>query len=201
VLCFHGEDETIVDARDGIGAELLRLGAGFFLAGQRGAGPSTGQQTFPALLSDAELALAAAKVRPSELVVFGRSLGSLAAIELASRHRLRGLIIESGVADVGEIIRAAVTPAALGVPAEVLAQALRERYDHRRKLARHKAPILVLASGQDEKIDRSHAARLLVWAGGDDRELIVFRRGRHAQLLEENRAAYAAALAGFLRRL
>jgi alpha-beta hydrolase superfamily lysophospholipase len=201
VLFFHGNGETADDARRTIGAELLGLGAGVFLAEQRGAGGSTGRQTFPALLDDAHAILAATGVPPERVVVFGRSIGSLAAIELAGRHRLAGLVLESGIADVGERIRAHAKPEELGASDADLDAAVRARFDHEAKLARHLAPILVLASGRDERIDRTHAARLAIWAGSDDKELVVFRRGRHHEVLSENRGGYLKALRGFLARV
>lgn len=79
--------------------------------------------------------------------------------------------------------------------------AVAARFDHEAKLARHRTPILVLASGRDERIDRTHAARLAIWAGSDDKELVVFGRGRHHEVLSENRAGYLKALRGFLARV
>lgn len=199
VLVFQG-GETVAEGRRGVGAELQAMGTGVFLAGRRGAGGSTGKQTFATLLDDAEALLAATGAAPATVVAFGRSLGSLAAIELASRHALRGLIIESGIADVAEHIRTQVAPSELGITAKTLDLAVHERYDHEHKLARHRAPILVLCSGKDERVDRTHAARLTTWAGSEEKELVVFPRGGHASVFAENRAAYVQALRRFLAR-
>ena len=201
VLFFHSNGETADDARREIGAELLRMGVGVFVAEQRGTGSSTGRQTFPALLDDAHAILAAAGVPPERVVAFGRSIGSLAAIELAASHRLAGLVLESGIADVGERIRAHAKADELGTSDAELDAAIAARFNHAAKLARHTAPILVLASGRDERIDRAHAARLAIWAGSADKELIVFNRGRHHEVFDENRPAYLRALRGFLARV
>ncbi len=201
VLFFHGNGETADDARREIGADHVGLGAGVWIAEHRGVGGSTGRQTFPALLADAHAILAATGVPPERVIVFGRSIGSLAAIELASRHRLAGLVLESGIADVGERIRAHARPDELGATDAELDAAIKTRFDHEAKLARHTAPILVLASGRDERIDRTHALRLAVWAGSDDKELVVFPRGRHHEVLSENRDKYLRALRAFLTRV
>jgi len=201
VLYFAGNGETVAAARRGIGAELTALGLGVFLTERRGVGGSTGQQTFPALLDDAERLLRATETPPERVVAFGRSLGSLAAVELASRHRLAGLVLESAIADLGERIRAQLDPAALGVTPEHLDAAVHERFDQKQKLARHRAPTLVLHAGTDERIDRSHALRLAMWAGSADKELVIFPRGGHADVLAANRKAYARALREFFARL
>ena len=58
----------------------------------------------------------------SELIFFGRSVGSIFAIEAASRFPdAAGLVLESGIADVLERLLLRVQPEELGVTAQELA--------------------------------------------------------------------------------
>ena len=52
-----------------------------------------------AMLGDGEAAIAAAAIAPGKVIAFGRSIGSIQAIELVHRQPgIAGLIIESGIA-------------------------------------------------------------------------------------------------------
>ena len=55
------------------------------------------------MLGDGEATVKAAGLAPERVIAFGRSIGSLYAIELAHRQpALAGLILESGIADPSE---------------------------------------------------------------------------------------------------
>lgn len=66
-------------------------------------GRSTGKAQLVAMLGDGEAAMKAAGIPAEKAIVFGRSIGSLYAIELAYRQpTIAGLILESGIADPSE---------------------------------------------------------------------------------------------------
>ncbi len=88
ILFFHGNGEIVSDY-DGFAALYNAAGANLAVAEYRGYGKSGGSPTFAALLSDAHVILDAVKKEladrkySSALYIMGRSLGSVAALELA----------------------------------------------------------------------------------------------------------------------
>jgi pimeloyl-ACP methyl ester carboxylesterase len=198
---FHGNGEVVADYLPDYPTELDALGVNTFLAEYRGYGGSTGVPSLTTLLGDSERVFAALGLPEERVVVYGRSLGSFAAIELASRHPgLAGVILESGIADPLERLLIRVTPEELGCTEAALTAAAAERLDHRRKLGAYKGRLLVMHAAGDSMVDSSHAQRNHEWGGGTDKRLLLFPRGDHNSVLFENHAAYWAAMSDFLVR-
>ncbi|MEQ9365367.1 MAG: alpha/beta fold hydrolase, partial [Leptospirales bacterium] len=114
VLIFHGNGETVPDfnfvARGFL--ELARLNV--FVVDYRGYGWSTGRPTLRSLIEDARPVVrfflrtleeqnAATGARPPRPILFGRSLGSAPASEIAASElagNFSGLILDSGFSDI-----------------------------------------------------------------------------------------------------
>jgi pimeloyl-ACP methyl ester carboxylesterase len=201
VIHFHGNGEIVADYLPGFADLILGLGVNLVLAEYRGYGGSSGTPSLSALLDDAEAVLEATGLPPARVIPFGRSLGSYPAIHLAGRHRVAALIVESGIADPMERILVRVAPEELGVTREELAAEVAELLDPEPKLARHRAPILVLHAIEDSMIDATHAVRLASWAASQHRELVLLPRGDHNDVFAANQAAYVRALRELLTRL
>jgi pimeloyl-ACP methyl ester carboxylesterase len=200
VIHFHGNGEVVADYVPTFANLMVGLGVNVIFAEYRGYGASSGRPSLSAVLDDAEAVLRAARQPPDRVIAYGRSMGSYAAIELASRHPLAGLVIESGIADPLERVLLRVTPDELEVAAPALAAEVEQLLDHQRKLERHRAPILVLHAVRDEIVDASHAVRLASWAASEDRELVLLPRGGHNDVLGQNHAAYLKSLSAFFLR-
>jgi alpha-beta hydrolase superfamily lysophospholipase len=196
VLHFHGNGEVVADFPEAFGPILAGLGVGACFAEYRGYGGSTGTPSLTSLLDDAHAVADALGVPDRRLVAFGRSLGSLPAIELAARRPLAGLILESGIADPLERILLRVTPEELGGTHALLAAEASARLDHRRKLEAFAGPLLVLHAARDSLVDRSHAERTAAWGRG---QLVMFPRGDHNSIFAANADEYLGALRGFLK--
>jgi alpha-beta hydrolase superfamily lysophospholipase len=201
VLHFHGNGEVVADYVPEFAQAILALGVNIAFAEYRGYGGSTGRCSLGTILDDSEAVFQALALPPGDVIAFGRSLGSYAAIELASRHPLAGLVIESGIADPLERILMRVSPEELGVSAAALHGEVATLLGHERKLAAFHGPILVLHAIRDDLVDASHAVRIASWAAGEDRELVLFARGDHNSILAANRAEYFSALTGFIARV
>jgi pimeloyl-ACP methyl ester carboxylesterase len=202
LIHFHGNGELAADYALGQSSALFGLGVNLCFAEYRGYGASTGVPTLRSLIDDCEFHLQALGVPANRLVAYGRSLGSLAAIELASRHRdLAGLILESGVADLLERLRVRVDLASLGIPPAALADDVARHFHNRAKLQAYPGPMLVMHTENDGMIDPRHAQNLLAWGGGAEKELILFPLGNHNTILQFNRVDYRRAVRSFLDRL
>jgi pimeloyl-ACP methyl ester carboxylesterase len=198
VVYFHGNGELAADCDRHL--HDLFTGVNVCFAEYRGYGASDGTPQLAAMLGDGERVVAALGVPAEWVVAFGRSLGSVYAVELARRlPALAGLILESGLADLAELWSVVADDDALGLPPGAAAAALAERFDHRAKLAGYAGPVLVLHTAGDRLVPPSHAERLHAWAGGADRRLVLFPRGDHNTILGANVAEYVVAVRRFLR--
>ena len=112
VVHFHGNGEVVADWQDGFDRVINRLGWDLLLAEYRGYGGSTGQPQLGRMLDDVAAVMAAAGP-PERLVVFGRSVGSLFALEAVARcPEVAGLVLllharHDGLVDVSHAERLA----------------------------------------------------------------------------------------------
>ncbi len=106
ILFFHGNGEIVADYEDMASFYTKMLRINFFPVDYRGYGRSGGSPTVTAMMHDCHEILDYAEKWLKEngyngpLIMMGRSLGSVSALELAAHHqdRIDGLIIESGLA-------------------------------------------------------------------------------------------------------
>jgi pimeloyl-ACP methyl ester carboxylesterase len=201
VLHFHGNGELAAEYAAGSAEFFLCLGVNVCFAEYRGYGGSTGTPGLGAMLGDGEQIVRALGVPPERLVVFGRSLGSVYAIELARRlPRIAGLILESGIADLLECWPVADSDLErCGFRSGELQREVAEHFDHRAKLQHYPGPQLVLHTANDQLLDQAHAERLHAWGGGTDKRLTVFPNGNHNTILRANYMEYVREVAQFLR--
>lgn len=201
VVFFHGNGETVADWVDSpLDGFAAAAEAELFLAEYRGYGESTGKPLLRNLLGDVEAVRAAVGVPDERVVVFGRSVGSLPALEWVRRFpHTAGLILESGIHDVHERLRLRVHPAELGTTEEAFRQACAERFPSQETLSAWSGRTLILHTADDALVDVSHAERNA--AAAREATLRVYPRGGHNGILAWNRAAYGEDLTGFLRGL
>jgi pimeloyl-ACP methyl ester carboxylesterase len=190
VVHFHGNGEVVADYVPDFVEMIEELGADCFLAEYRGYGASAGVPLLGKMLDDVEAIFKAVGRRPEELIVFGRSIGSIYAIEFAHRYPdVAGLVLESAIADPLERILMRMTPAELGMNLSAIESAFRDRLDHLAKLrARHK-PTLIMHTKNDHLVDASHAVRL---ASGpvENVRLVLFPHGDHNTIFPHNHTRY-----------
>lgn len=198
LLHFHGNGEVVADNL-ALVPHLAALGPSVFLAEYRGYGASTGTPRLGAMLDDTEAIFQAVGAPESRVVVYGRSVGSLYALEVAARHPgIAGLVLESGIADVLERLLLRADPAELGATREQLAAAVAGRLDHRAKLGAYRGPLLILHAAHDHLVDVTHAERNHAWSSSPVKRLVVLPRGDHNSILGENWEAYWEALSEFV---
>ena len=137
-------------------AELVRLGVHVLLLDYRGYGLSEGTPTEDGLYADARAGLAhLVDVRgiPEErIVLFGRSLGSAVAVDLARDRPLAGVILESSFSSGADVARQLLGP--LG---PVVA---RGRFESSEKIGQVRSPLLFFHGDRDEVIPFELGRRL-----------------------------------------
>jgi pimeloyl-ACP methyl ester carboxylesterase len=202
IIHFHGNGETAADYLDSAD-DFTRLGVNVLFAEYRGYGRSDGTPALGGMLDDVEPIFRALGRPAKDVIAFGRSLGSLPAVELAARHPdLGGLIIESGICDALSRLELRVTPDELGVSADEMFAAVAERLSQKTKMESYAGPLLVLHARHDDLIPVGHAEYLHRWGAGPaaSKRLVIFERGDHNSIQAVNRDAYWNAIAAFLAR-
>ena len=195
---FHGNGEVVADYIPDLAADLTALGVNVLFAEYRGYGASTGRPGMARILDDVPAIVQALSIPPARLVAFGRSVGSLYAVELVHRFpETPGLIIESGIADPLERILLRARPEELGTTADELAAEVRVRLDPQPKLNAYRGRVLVLHAKDDSMVDAEHAVRNA--GSAKHATLRLLPEGDHNDIFEENREDYLAALGEFLK--
>jgi fermentation-respiration switch protein FrsA (DUF1100 family) len=98
ILFCHGNGENVAFAGDYLGYLRDELNVAIFAFDYRGYGRSEGRPNEKGVLADGRAAQAwlarRANIAPSEIVLWGRSLGGAVAVNLAAENGARGLIVE-----------------------------------------------------------------------------------------------------------
>lgn len=206
VLFFHGNGEVMTDYLDGFHTELKSLNANLFVVDYRGYGLSNGSPCLTRLLEDARAAwdhaVGPLGLKPSEIVVMGRSLGSLAALELAAgpAQSAAGLVIESGIGRFDQWVgRMAMMLEQMGMDVGALKAGLREAFDQEAKMRAYPGPALIMHAPDDEIVPVRNGQDLASWA--QNGRLRVFARGGHNDVMFINHAQYFTELGRFFARI
>lgn len=197
LLYLHGNAGNVSVNADQV-QRLARTGLNIFIFDYRGYGESTGGPPRKRLiLEDAERAwtylVSERRIPPSDVVIYGHSLGSAVAVDLASRHPdAGGLIAESAFPSIVEVAEGTVFA---WLPLRLI---LTERIDARPRIGSVRVPKLILHGEADTMIP-ARLARRLYDAAADPKQLAIIPGGDHEDSAEVNPAAYFAAVNGFLR--
>lgn len=189
---FHGNGESVAGyVRQSFPTLVSRelCGINVLMIEYRGYGGSTGDAELVTMLSDGESVLNKLSVPPRNVVVYGRSIGSLYALELANRcSDLAGLVIDSGIANIRErfLDNLNLRLAVEGLDEKLIEAEIAIHFDHRAKLARYPGPILLFHTENDGIISVDHAERLFAWGVTQRKELRVYHTGNHNTIFREN---------------
>jgi len=190
VVYFHGNGEVVADYLPEFPAWIARTGCNCLLAEYRGYGMSTGTPALAGMLEDVVPIIQSLNIPDRQIVLFGRSIGSLYALHgVYRRPQLGGLIIESGVADLTQRFFQRVLPEELGMSRMDVVDELRKYFDYAQKLGNFQGQTLVMHTRFDELID-AHHAELLYTAAQEPKQLKIFDQGGHNDIFFRNRAEY-----------
>jgi uncharacterized protein len=177
VIYFHGNGGNISDV-GWIGENLTARGFDVLLFDYRGYGRSEGDvEGENELYKDGDAAyeyvVNERGVRPERLVLYGQSLGTTVAVDLASRRSCGALILESGLSSAADMA-AAVFP---WLPRR-LSSLGKNRFDSVRKLAQVKAPVLI-THGDPDPVIPVEQGRKLYEAANEPKKLLIFPGAGH----------------------
>jgi len=200
VLFFHGNAGNISHRLEKL-AVFRELGVNTFIIDYRGYGRSEGQPNEAGTYRDAQAAYeyVVGRARPPgaplppsrSIIVYGESLGSAIAADLASKVEVGGLILEEAFTSTGDVGQKMF-------PFFPVRWLVRNKYDTLSKMHRIKVPLLILHSREDEVFNIRHAQRLL--AAANDPKHLVELHGSHNDAFLVSAPIYRDALQKFFAR-
>jgi uncharacterized protein len=190
VVYFHNNRET-VESRSDLARALRARGLGVVLVEYRGYGWSAdaGTPSEDGLYLDAEAALdalAARGIGPEKTVVWGSSLGSGVAADMARRGKASALVLVTPYTSIPEL-----------VPVAALRPFILDRFDTIAKAPSVHVPALVVHGDADEIVPFAMGARIARTL--PRAELLVVRGGRHGDLFAREASRIYDAVAALAR--
>jgi len=197
LLVCHGNYGNIgYGQRPEFYAHARDTGLNLFAFDYRGFGASEGEADEQGMYDDAlaswHYLTDSLHVPPSQIVIFGHSLGSGVATELATRVDAAALVLEgafTSVVDRGQEIYPVLPVRLIGS----------QRFESLQKMPRVAEPKLFLHSPEDDVIPFAHSERLLAAASAP--KALVPVRGGHMDAFSLDKAVYFGALADLVRRV
>lgn len=177
VLYCHGNGGNLTSVKK-LAGQLVQRGLDVLIYDYRGYGRSEGQLSDEwALYRDGDAAYdyltKGRGVRPEKLAIYGLSLGTTVAIDVASRHRCGALVVEAGLSSAREMATVAVP----WLPGWMHWLA-RNRFESARKLAAVKSPVLIAHGTADEVIPVAQGRHLFA-AAPEPKKLMIVPGGTH----------------------
>lgn len=175
VLYFHGNRDNIEHYAPA-STMFTRNGYEIWMMDYPGFGKSTGEMTEDVFYEYAltTYKLARTRFKPSEIVIYGRSLGTGVASQLASVRDCRALILETPFASLYSLI-------GYYAPAYPVKRIIRNHFDVYEHLKKVAAPVTIFAGSEDLKTPIANSKRLReVLKPGD--QFIIVEGGHHNDL-------------------
>lgn len=144
ILYFHGNAGSLETRSERIRKYMAR-GLGVFMMTYRGFGGSTGAPSEAANVADAKLAydrLVASGVAPRDVIVYGESLGTSVAVQVAAAREVAGLVLDAPYTSMVDL-------AALHHPFIPGRWFMTDRYETARHIGQAHVPLLILHGEED----------------------------------------------------
>lgn len=202
IIYFHGNGEIISDYDD-IGPLYNHAGINLLVTTYRGYGWSDGTPTVELMLRDAEILFSeirnwlAFNKYTGSLFIMGRSLGSVSAIDLATRHEddIKGLIIESGIANTIPLAEA------IGVDTNRLGVTEADGFQNVEKISKVTVATFIFHGAKDEIIAATEAEKLQAYSGARTKEFIVIPGATHNTMIQTGGKLYVQTLKKFIDKV
>lgn len=147
LLYFHGNGGSLYNRAERI-RRYMEAGRGVFMMTYRGYGGSTGRPSERANVADAKRAydsLAERGVAAADIIIYGESLGTGVAVQVAVEKPAAGLILDAPYTSILDVAR-------LHYPYLPAGLFLRDRYETAGYMAQLEAPLLIVHGESDEVI-------------------------------------------------
>jgi len=191
ILYFHGNAGNASGRLDW-GQELAQLQANVFMVDYRGFGLSSGSPSEEGIYTDGRAALnylsKELNVDPTTLFLYGRSLGSAVAVEVANDLPIAGLILVTPISSGKQVAKNGGYGA--------LASLIGNPFNNLKKFAEVKLPTLILHGDRDEVLPLE-MGQALKEVAPDQTRLVVISGAGHNNIESINKAQYYAYIDAF----
>lgn len=174
VVYYHGNAYTLGDRAD-IYSNLTAKGFGLLAVSYRGYGKSTGSPSEQGLYIDARTALQYATdtlhIPLTHIILYGESLGTGVAVQMATEYNVAGLVLQSPYTSV----EARAAEIYSFVPVEFL---IKDKFYTINKIANVKAPLILFHGEKDDVIPVEHG-RTVFAAATSQKEAYFFPNTGH----------------------
>ena len=208
LLPIRGARRTVLVCNGNAGNMSNRLDRALLMQGMlhvsvllfdyRGYGRSEGSPDEQGTYRDARAAyryaVEVAAVKPTDLVLFGESLGAAVAVQVALERPAGALVLESPFTSIPDMARAAYP----FLPP--VGRLIRTRYDTLAKVPKLTLPLLVLHGERDDIVPFAQGRRVFEAAGGP-KQIFAIPGAGHNDTYVTGGAAYWRALGEFLESL
>jgi fermentation-respiration switch protein FrsA (DUF1100 family) len=174
VLYFHGNAGNLASRSERVRKYVAR-GFGIFMPSYRGYSGSTGSPTERANVSDAKLAYDALRkegIAPENVILYGESLGSGVAVQVATEKPVGGVVLDAPYTSIVDV-------AAGAYPFLPVRPFMFDRYETLRHLREVKAPLLIV-HGEDDEVIPVEMGRAVYAAANGPKELVTFPGAGHS---------------------
>lgn len=199
IFLFHPGNAGDIAKRVPIIGYLLDSGASVFIYEPRGFGSSPGKPTIQSFTEDGVAAydyLLTLGYKPSQIVLYGESLGASVATHVSTQRTVAGIILQSGFSSLSKIGKEQV-PALRVYPSWMFTS---PRLDNAELMSRSHAPLLILHGEQDTLIGIHHSEDIFSRAAAPKR-FVRFPNSGHADITQTDLALFIKTVSEFLKGL
>ncbi|MBX9720387.1 MAG: alpha/beta hydrolase [Candidatus Obscuribacterales bacterium] len=196
VLVSHGTMGNI-SSRIALAKALLASGASVLVYDYQGYGLSGGQPSLQALCVDGVLLydflVEQKKYHPSQVIVYGESLGCATSCKIVAARKCSGMILQSGFSSLVSAARG-MYPLLYCWPDGAFPK---PDMNNTEMLKSPHPPLLIVHGKEDGLVPISHAEKNYAGAA-DPKEFVVFEKSGHVNLVEAENSKFVAVVKGFL---
>lgn len=160
---------------------LAQAGYGVLLAEYRGYGGNPGTPTEDGLYKDGRAYIdwlgRAQGLKPQDMILYGESLGTGVAVQMATEYKSAGVVLEAPYSSVLDVASARMWFYPF------IGWALQDQFRSDQKIRQIHAPLYVAVAGQDRVI-APHFGRALFDAAAEPKTLKVYERAGHSSLYD-----------------
>lgn len=174
VLYFHGNAGNLSDRFDKFSA-FLEQGYGVLGLSYRGFGTSEGTPSEEGIYQDARAAIEYIKSQNIDLkrvVIFGESLGTGVAVQMATENNFKAIVLEAPYTSVANRAQEMYW----FLPVKLL---LKDHFNSIKKIPSVKTPVLVIHGEQDVVIPKKHGEKIFA-AAPEPKKLVIYSDTGHS---------------------
>ncbi|MBO6548302.1 MAG: alpha/beta fold hydrolase [Rhizobiales bacterium] len=179
LLFFHGNGGNVANREEKF-RQLMAEGYGVFMLGYRGFGGSEGKPSEEAFVKDAFLAYDYLRetigLNETQIVIYGESIGTSVATQLAARVEAKALVLEAPMSSVTAVAQSRY-------PYLRVRPFLRDRFESDRHIASISMPLLIV-HGKEDQVIPLEFGKALFEAAIEPKQMEVIEGAGHNDLYE-----------------